>query len=335
MANVLLTQKCVRSCPYCFAKKHMSDSVPDDILTWENLIYIADLLEISGEKSISLLGGEPFLHPNVIDFILYLLERKFHVAVFTSGILASDVLLKAEEYLLRRPLSDLSFICNVNDPKKSSFSETENVKRFLSSFGHIITLSYNIYRTDFNMDFLYQYINKYGLKRHLRLGLAHPIPGTNNSCIKPKDFKLLATNLIENLSLSNDLNIEAGFDCGFPLCIFSDEDIGKLYKINKGQLSFCCGPAVDIGPDMSVWSCFPLSQYNKKSLFEFDSFKDIHEYFINIHKIIKNETKGVFPECDTCSHYYNNLCSGGCLAHGLSKIIDEPRIRPMEVYPNE
>ena len=42
MANVLLTKKCVRSCPYCFAKEEMS-GVDEEILEWEDLIYIIDL----------------------------------------------------------------------------------------------------------------------------------------------------------------------------------------------------------------------------------------------------------------------------------------------------
>ena len=46
MPNILLTQKCIRSCPYCFARKHMHDSPPDDILKWEDLIYIVDFFHI-------------------------------------------------------------------------------------------------------------------------------------------------------------------------------------------------------------------------------------------------------------------------------------------------
>ena len=73
MANILLTEKCVRSCPYCFAKEHMDGAESDRTITWDNLIYIADLLEISREPHVSLLAGEPTLHPDFIDFVLYLL----------------------------------------------------------------------------------------------------------------------------------------------------------------------------------------------------------------------------------------------------------------------
>jgi molybdenum cofactor biosynthesis enzyme MoaA len=56
MANILLTEKCVRACPYCFAKEYLKES-KENLLSWENLIYITDLFEISNEKHLSLLGG--------------------------------------------------------------------------------------------------------------------------------------------------------------------------------------------------------------------------------------------------------------------------------------
>lgn len=72
MANVLLTETCVRSCPYCFAKQYMSEADVKDSLTWDNLIYIADFLQSSNINHISLLGGEPLLHPDISEFCKYL-----------------------------------------------------------------------------------------------------------------------------------------------------------------------------------------------------------------------------------------------------------------------
>ena len=90
MANVLLTETCVRSCPYCFAKQYMSEADVKDALSWDNIIYIADLLKASGERHISLLGGEPLIHPEIADVIVYLNKRELDVTVFTSGIMPDD-----------------------------------------------------------------------------------------------------------------------------------------------------------------------------------------------------------------------------------------------------
>lgn len=335
MANVLLTQKCVRSCPYCFAKKHMNDSPPDDILTWENLIYIADFLQTSEEQSISLLGGEPFLHPQIIDYILYLISRGIRVTVFTSGIMSDDCFLKAVHHLQQFRPDQLSFVCNLNNPEITPFSELENIKRFLSTFSNLTVLSINIYKVDFNLDYAIQYINRYGLNRHIRIGLAHPIPGKKNTFIPIHKLQLMADRFISYIPTFEQFNIEAGFDCGVPLCLFDDDSLGKLFKLNKGNLKFGCGPAIDIGPDMNVWSCFPLSNYQKKSLFEFKSIHELYDFYLLFHNTIRTESGGIFEKCDNCNYRRKELCNGGCLAHSLNNFINEENVRYGEVYPNE
>ena len=333
MANVLLTQKCVRTCPYCFAKKHMNDSPPDDILSWENLIYIADFIQTSGDHSISLLGGEPFLHPHIIDYILYLVNRGMHVNVFTSGIMSDAAFGKAVHFLEKLRPDQLSFVCNLNNPATTPFSELENVKRFLSGFSHMTTLSVNIYKTDFDLDYAIQFINRFGLNRHIRIGLAHPIPGKKNVCIPVDKLHLMAKRFITFLPELEQFNIEAGFDCGLPLCLFDDEDLGRLFKLNRGNLKFGCGPAIDIGPDMMVWACFPLSDYQKKSLFEFKSMAEIHDFYLSFHRKVQTESGGIFEKCDICDYRKRELCSGGCLAHSLNNFINEAHVRYAEVYP--
>ena len=57
MPNILLTNKCVRSCPYCFASKYMEDAngfLKEDILSWDGLVHIVNLLLASGNRTISL-----------------------------------------------------------------------------------------------------------------------------------------------------------------------------------------------------------------------------------------------------------------------------------------
>lgn len=332
MANVLLTERCVRSCPYCFAKKYMEDQGEEGILKWEDLIYITDFLVSSGDRNISLLGGEPSLHPYFVDFILYLLERDMHVNVFTSGIFPDSCFADAERMLSGVHPERLSFVCNVNDPAKSNFSELENVKRFLKVFGHLTNPGFNIYRTDFSLEFIFQYINQYGLKRHIRLGLAHPIPGQKNIYIHRENLRLMAERFMSFEPWFKRFRVTAGFDCGFPLCIFSDEELGKIFRISGGRMSFGCGPAVDIGPDMKIWSCFPLSDFHKKSIYDFDSMQEVVKYYTDLHMMVRSETGGLFEECDDCNHREEGLCSGGCVAHMLSDFRDEEPIRLAEIY---
>jgi len=333
MANILLTQKCIRSCPYCFAKQHMSDNAPDDTLTWENLLYIVDFFDASNEKHFSLLGGEPFLHPDFIDIVLYLRERKFRTNVFTSGVMSNKMFEEAVKEFQQFTPMQLSFVVNVNDPKKTPYSEVETVKRFLKAFGQFTSLSFNVYRKDCDMNFLIQYINEFGLKRHIRLGLAHPIPGVKNTHIAPSGMREMAQTLISHLPQLNANNISLGFDCGMPMCIFTDEEMGLLNKNTHGTpLKFSCGPAVDVGPDMSVWTCFPLSNYKKTMLYDFDNIQQIRKHYQQILNAGRAEISGIFEACDECRHFKDKSCSGGCLAHSLSKFHNEPdNLRKMEI----
>ncbi len=334
MPNILFTQYCVRSCPYCFAKKHMSESSPDDVLSWENLIYLVDFLQKSGEKRFSILGGEPTLHPDFNNMVLYVLERGLDVTVFTSGVMKEEKLQEAVSFFKPVPRERLSFICNLNDPLKtpSPPAEIESVKRFLRAFGEKVVPGFNIYRTDFELDFIFQYINEYGLQRHIRLGIAHPIPGRKNIYIALDDMEKVINRVFSYISLFERLRIKPGLDCGFPMCKFTDEQLAWLYRYTGGKNEFGCGPVIDIGPDMSVWSCFPLSSFHKKSIFEFNSLKDIHEYYMHLHDSIRIEAGGIFIECDDCVFRDDKNCHGGCVAHSLSRFQEEEPLRLKEVY---
>jgi hypothetical protein len=334
MPNVLLTQRCVRSCPYCFAKKHMSDSAPEDILSWENLIYLADFLEASGERNISLLGGEPTLHPDFTDFVIYLLERNFTIRVFTSGIMADGTLEKISVLFNGVPEDRLSFICNINDPSKtpSPLAEVEAVKRFLRAVGYRTVGGFNIYRADFELEFLFQLINEYGLKRTIRLGIANPIPEAKNLHIPSGGIGSIVERIFSYAPLFERLRIKPGLDCGFPMCRFTDAQLGWLCGQTGGGARFGCGPTIDIGPDMMVWSCFPLASFRKKSIFEFDSLRDVMSFYERILGVIRMEAGGVYEECDECRHREDGVCSGGCVAHLVSKFQKEARVRLPEVY---
>ncbi|MBI4499774.1 MAG: radical SAM protein [Gemmatimonadetes bacterium] len=334
MPNVLLTQACVRSCPYCFARKHMSASSPDDILAWEDLIYLADFFQMSGEQRFPILGGEPTLHPDFVEMMVYLLARDFHVNVFTSGIMSNRMLESAVAAFDGIPHDRLSFTCNLNDPgrTRTSLAEQESVKRFLAAFGERVVPGFNIYRTDFELDFLFRLINEYGLHRTLRLGVAHPIAGKKNLFITPADLGRVIERLCSYGPLFERLRIKPGFDCGFPLCRFTEEQLGWYYRFTGGHYDFGCAPVIDIGPDMMVWSCFPMSGFHQRSIYEFNSLQEVHDYYQQLHRSIRVEAGGIYEACDACTYREDGLCAGGCVAHSLSRFWQEEPVRMKEMY---
>ena len=51
MANLLLTEVCVRKCPYCFAKQYMEGVEDRSAITKDNLVYVVNFLEKSGKTA--------------------------------------------------------------------------------------------------------------------------------------------------------------------------------------------------------------------------------------------------------------------------------------------
>lgn len=332
MANLLLTKRCVRSCPYCFAGREMADSTPEDAVSWENLVYVADFLQSSGENHISLLGGEPTLHPEFVDFVIYLLERGFRLTVFTCGIMSESRFDEIKSHLTKIPLERLTIVCNINHPEQtpSTSEEEKRAHRFLTLMGPWTMPGFNIYRLDFKLDFIFDLVNRYGMRRELRLGIAHPVPGLNNIYIPPEQITEVLNRLYSYRYLFDRSRVKPGLDCGFPLCSFSNEQLGWLYRL-KDHNDFGCGPALDITPDMSVYSCFPLSRFQRKSLFDFNSIKEVVEFYRKLHNSIRAEMAGIFEKCDGCVHREEGRCAGGGVCQMLNRFTNEAPVRIPEI----
>lgn len=306
---------------------------PNDLaaeVSWEDLIYVTDFFEAAGEKRLALLGGEPLVHRHFPDMVLYLLERGFHVTVFTSAALPQAQTDIIRGFLPNDPHTPLDFVCNLNDPALSPPKENERVEYFLERFGPQCTPGFNIYRPDFDLSFVFDLVNRFGLKRHLRLGLAAPIPGAANESLSIADIRPAMSRLLTFGDQFARNRVQIGLDCGFTLCSFSDEELGRLFRISS-PLNFGCGPAVDIGPDMMVWSCFPLSGLAPRSLYDFGSLAELLDHFHSKTNDIRAEAGGIHYECDECQHRENGRCAGGCAAHILGAMKDEPPIRLPEI----
>ena len=100
---------------------------------------------------------------------------------------------------------------------------------------------------------------------------------------------------------------------------------------SKGSMSFTCSAPIDIGPDMTVWPCFPLSAVRRRSAYEFDSYAQMREYYDGFMREIRQEAGGIHEKCDACSWRKKGLCAGGCAAHVLREIDKEGAQRDFKI----
>jgi len=313
--NLIITDLCNRNCVYCFAQlrvntngdpqhraRHMSEADFD---------YCLDFLEKSGDRILQVLGGEPTLHPRFTDFVKKGLEHGFTINVFTNGLWPEDV----SSFFESETSDRVNFTINVNEPRYQSASEKEKQGRTMKIAAHRGRCGFNIYERDFDLLFVRGIIEKYGLKNKVRLGLASPIFGKKNSFIDNADLPAIGKRIVEQLSELERSGIIGLLDCGFPLCMFSESDLGRLQIVSERFFS-ACSPVVDVGVDLAAWPCFPLSnEIFSTTLKKHSTVKDVIAFFDDRLKAFK--PFGSRDECFGCKFLARGQCCGGCLARGL------------------
>jgi MoaA/NifB/PqqE/SkfB family radical SAM enzyme len=276
--NLIITDRCNRACPYCFAQEKVRLSGRANrarVLSGADFEACVRFLKRSHERSLKLLGGEPTTHPQFSRFVEEGLRQGLEVTVFTNGLWPADVLAWAEACKADK----LSFLFNVNEPGLQSAGETRRQARALRCAGERGMIGFNLYRPGFDIRFVAELIGRFGLKREVRLGAAHPIAGQENAFVADADLPKLGERLLEQLAWLEERNILGALDCGFPLCMFPESRLGSLVKCVKPGPHSVCHPVIDVGPDLSVWPCFPLSAVFNVSLRDFKTRDELARHY--------------------------------------------------------
>ena len=88
-AQLIVTRRCNLSCGYCSEYDNVSEPVPFDILK-ERI----DALHRLGSINITLLGGEPLIHPEIAGIVRYA-GRKSNVSIVTNGFLLRNGIIES------------------------------------------------------------------------------------------------------------------------------------------------------------------------------------------------------------------------------------------------
>lgn len=314
MAHILLTDHCNRRCPYCFAKERLADEQHTN-MAYDDFVTAVDFLVSSGEPGITLLGGEPTLHPNFAKFYRYLIRRQLNVLIFTNGCAETQVVQE-----LRRCLEaeQTHFVVNVNGPDDREQWEDRRQDEFFTAFGKACGLGLNLYRPDLDLSFAFDYLDRHELRPDVRVGIAHPLVGHDNVHLPPDGFRKANAMLAEFVRECDRRDVLVTLDCGFTLCDFSDADLGAIARA-QARFEIACGPIVDIGPNLLCWPCFPLSELDRVPLTRFADLAEIKQHFAHIvgEKVQARGHTGLYAECGDCRYHERGRCSGGCLAHAF------------------
>lgn len=308
MANLYLTHKCNRGCSFCFARKVLKNgnSNIDEILTIDEIEQL--LNHYSNQfPEIGLLGGEPFLYPHLDKVLEMLWQRRIIPKIFTSATNPLPVGL-ADIHIEANPLN---FIVNIGTRDSYSEEKYTNLLHFFSKFHAQSSLSYTIFDLNADFNFLFEIINQFKLVRTIRVGVALPIYKGGNQYIEKEDYTALGKYFVDFAEHASKQNVVLGMDCGFVACMFTTKEIGILQRCGV-RTAFCCGAAVDIGPRLEAWNCFPLFQLHREKVLETKNMGElINKFQVGMNNHFGNQP-GIFDACATCKHYKRRTCGGGC-----------------------
>lgn len=85
--SIEILQRCPNRCIYCSSH---SNPQATHIISFEIIKNIIDDAKNLGCKTVCLSGGEPFLHPQILDIISYIAKQQLICYVYTSGIYMKD-----------------------------------------------------------------------------------------------------------------------------------------------------------------------------------------------------------------------------------------------------
>ncbi|MBR6438581.1 MAG: radical SAM protein [Bacteroidales bacterium] len=306
--NLYLTHKCNRGCAFCFARKIVSEGGVDinEILTIEDIEKLLQHYQ-KDLGVVGLLGGEPFLYPYLGELLQLLDKYNVIPKVFTSATNPMPQALCE----LDLDTSPIQFIVNVGKRDSYNNESYSNLINFLEKFHSRVALSYTALNLDDDYSFLFELIEEHKLQRAIRSGVALPIYKGGNQFVKKENYKDFGDFFIKFVKDAAKRKIIVGMDCGFVPCMFSIKQIGTLQRCGVQPL-FCCGAAVDVGPRLETWNCFPLFQLSHVNALDYPDMESLTLGLVHKMEEDLGGKPGIFEHCQECEYFKNRLCNGGC-----------------------
>lgn len=310
MPNLMLTNYCNCHCSYCFGVDMMAPAKPavqmsretfNDILAW--------LDKVPFDRVMHLMGGEPTLHPDIEKIVEELLDRDLHVTIFSN--MASDQAPVLAEKFAGLPVK---WVANVNHPSRWTPQQEANIRRALKAGGRAVSLSVNILPELADDSWVIDLIREYDLDRNIKVGFVLPTLNSSNQALEDDQYRVVADRLVDLVKAGEEIGLSAGYECGVPYCVFTDEQTGYLWR-HKSYINSGCMSRLDITPEGNLIYCLPLATAYHPHFSEFETYPEARDWFERKYAPYRKLCSKV--ECAECMLNNPVKCNGGCMAKNM------------------
>ena len=314
--------RCNRACNYCFAKEKLHSYQSREAVTeisLENVEKVLAFLSKTHCDAIQLAGGEPTIHSKFTEIVKLVLKNGLRVNLLTNALWNPEL----NAFFDKISPTSLGFLLNIDHPKMYNSAEQKKLEEnlaFLSKRGNI-TISFNLFEKKPDYNYIFDLVAKFGFK-NIRLSFSMPVKfeGKTNTYLPIEDYKQTAGYIMDFTHRAEELGASVGMDNAVPICMFTPQELSELLvkQVVSPQRNFVCNPAIDIGPDLSVWRCFGTSKLFNKKLDDFGSLGEIFDYYQQMSRLYQFK---YYPlkECDSCEHGRKERCQGGCIGFAEAK----------------
>jgi hypothetical protein len=308
MANLTISSVCNLDCPYCFTQDHR-----EGVRTGNGFVEVAafetwlDFVERSEIDQVRLLGGEPTLHPQFPELVARARGRGKRVMVFSNGLMPE----KALACLEGLAPGEGAVLVNVNEPALEREQVQERRRATIRRLGERALLGFNIYRADFQAEFLLEIVGETGCQPVIRLGMAQPCLSGRNAHIRPSQYRFIGVKIVGLAQAAAERGIRLEFDCGFVRCMFTEGELETLEGLGT-DVGWRCNPVLDVDIGGRVVHCYPLARFMSLPLTPEVEAAGLRKAFEARTRPYREA--GVFRECSSCVWKGRGECSGGCLA---------------------
>lgn len=309
MANLMITTACNFRCAYCFGldlfgpgeqRLCMPMKLYRELLDW---IDRADIPEMD----VHLMGGEPTLHPAFGEMLEELAGRRRKTVVFSNAATPLD-----ERVFRRSTELGVTWIVNCNPPATYEQNQLQRLHRHLEWLGRAATITFNLTNGNTPYQYVFDYIERYGLSRQMKLGVALPTLWHRNVHAEWNELPAIARHVMELFREARQRQIALEFECGVPYCLFNDAQHNELGAVRVSH----CGSRLDITPAGEVINCLPLSRVAAVPFRRFENYRFAREWFQRLQSPYRDV--GSMSRCLLCEHRLKGRCSA-CLAFGLGE----------------
>lgn len=303
--NVEITEKCNYNCIWCYAKQHVKSERPRE-MSKENLFKVIDILHNSGIKQITFTGGEPLMHPYLLEAIEYTHSKGIISHLNTNGyFLSVEIAEELSERGLTQVLINIDALNKKEHDsirgKKEAFNKA--MQAFENALNTGITCVSQTVLTTYNVDIVCDIIKlarSLGIQR-CRVGDITLSGGAvENKYLIPYNF----INVLEKVTkFADKMGAKSiiSYEPLFPLNTFETS-----LKIIHKPCSNGMGISLNVFADGGVYYCVALRKKQLYNIFDYENIAEVH-----MKKI--QEYKSSFKFSTTCTQCENfKICKGGC-----------------------